>query len=407
MPVPSRPAHAAAVLSVPDADRLLAHHACCLGSETVALAGAVGRVLRVDVCADRDLPPFDRVAMDGVALRSADVGAGQTRFPVTSAQHAGEAPHTCPPGACVDVTTGSVLPVGADAVVAVERLRVAAGVVELLDADVAAGRAVHVRGSDAPRGRVLVEAGTRLGPAHIAALASVGTDRVEVGMRARVAIVSTGDELVAVGEAVLPHLIRQSNGPALAAMLARCGISGVVPVHARDTPEALTDALGRALASADVVLVTGGVSVGRLDLVPATLAALGVERVFHRIAQRPGKPLWFGVAPATSTGAGTAVFGLPGNPASALTCAVRYVVPFLAAMEGATARPPARVRLDPAPDARPDLTRFVPVRLVAGHAEPVRTSGSGDLVSILSADGVAEVAPGTTSADAPFHAWTP
>ena len=233
------------------------------------LADAVGRVLRVDVRADRDLPPFDRVAMDGVALRSADVAAGQTRFPVASAQHAGEAPHACPPGACVDVTTGSVLPAGADAVVAVERLRVANGVAEVLDAEVAAGRAVHLRGSDAPAGRVLVAAGTRLGPAHVAALASVGAACLEVGMRPRVGIVSTGDELVAVNEAVAPHQIRQSNGPALAALLARCGVAGVVPVHARDTPEALGDALGPALAAADVVLVTGGVSVGRLDLVPA------------------------------------------------------------------------------------------------------------------------------------------
>jgi molybdopterin molybdotransferase len=403
------------VLSVPDADRLLAEHAHGLAPETVGLAQAAGRVLREPVQADRDLPPADRVTMDGVALRSADVVRGVRRFPVASAQHAGEAPHSVPEGACVEVTTGSVLPVGADAVVPVEHVRVADGVAELLGGGEAiAGRFVHRRGSDAPAGRVLVAAGTRLGPAHVAALASVGAARVRVGPRPRVAVVTTGDELVPTSAPVLPHLIRQSNGPALAAALALHGYPGVTAVHAPDVADPLRAALAAALAAADVVLVTGGVSMGRLDLVPDTLAALGVRRVFHRVAQRPGKPLWFGVT------AGAAVFGLPGNPVSCLTCLVRYVVPFLAAMEGAEARPPRLVAVEPRPEAPPGLTLFAPVRLAragaaSAHAGAVRASGSGDLVSLLPSDGIAEIAPaavpaavaGTTPMLAPFFPWSP
>ena len=395
------------MLSVPDADRLLAEHVRRLAPETVGLERAAGRVLREPVRADRDLPPADRVTMDGVALRSADVTRGVRRFPVASAQHAGEAPHAVPVAACVEVTTGSVLPVGADTVVPVEHLRFADGVAELLDGtEVAAGRFVHRRGSDAPVGRVLVAAGTRLGPAHVAALASVGASRVRVGLRPRVALVTTGDELVPSGAPVLPHLVRQSNGPALAAALALHGYPTAAAVHAPDAAGPLRAALAAALASADVVVVTGGVSMGRLDLVPDLLAALGVRRVFHRVAQRPGKPIWFGVT------AGAAVFGLPGNPVSCLTCLVRYVVPFLAAMEGAEARPPRLVSVEPLPEAPPGLTLFAPVRLAragdaSAYAEAVRTGGSGDLVSLLPTDGIAEIVPGTTAALAPFFPWSP
>ncbi|HEX8298971.1 MAG TPA: molybdopterin molybdotransferase MoeA [Rubricoccaceae bacterium] len=390
------------MISVSDADQLLAGHVHRLASEAVGLAQAAGRVLREPVVADRDMPPADRVTMDGVALRSADVAGGRRHFPVASAQHAGEAPHTVPEGACVEVMTGSVLPAGADAVVPVERLRLAEGMAELLgEPDVVAGRFVHRRGSNASAGQILVRAGTRLGPTHIAALASVGTTHVGVGTKPCIAMVTTGDEAVPAGTPVLPHLIRQSNGPALAAALALHGYEVPDPTHAPDAADPLRTALAAALAVADVVLVTGGVSMGRRDLVPETLAALGVQRVFHRVAQRPGKPLWFGVT------ASTAVFGLPGNPVSCLTCLVRYVIPFLAAMEGAEVRPAQLVRVEPCPDVPTGLTLFAPVRLAGGHAEAVRTGGSGDLVSLLPTDGVAELALGTTAASAPFFPWRP
>ena len=391
-----------AVLSVPDADRLLRDHARRLGAETVALDDAAGRTLRADVHADRDLPPFDRVTMDGIAVSSRTAAR---RFVVASAQHAGEPRHTLAgPESCVEVTTGAVLPLGADAVVPVERLGIVAGTATLLDGvGVEAGQFVHRRGSDRAAGATVLRAGTRLGPAHVAALASVGAARVVVGARPRVTVVTTGDELVAVDAPVLPHQVRQSNGHAALAALALHGFPGAALGHAPDDAALLERVLGEALAASDVLVVTGGVSAGRLDLVPDVLARLDVACVFHHIAQRPGKPLWFGVVPD-----GPAVFGLPGNPVSALTCLVRYVVPFLAACEGADRTPPQTVRFDTLPARPPGLTAFLPVRVEGHAAAAVPTGGSGDLVSLLPTAGFAEVGPDAAApAVVPFHPWSP
>lgn len=393
------------MISVPDADRLLHLHGRRLDAETVALPEAAGRVLREDVRADRDVPPFDRVAMDGVALRSAAVAAGRRRFAVASQQRAGEAPHTLPgPDACIEVATGAVLPHGCDAVVPVERLRLDGGVAEITgEADVRAWQAVHRRGTDLAAGMVPLRSGTRIGPAHVAALASVGAARVCVGVRPRVAVVTTGDELVAADGPVLPHQIRQSNGHTVRAALALRGFRQTPLAHAPDDAARLEQVLAEALGQADVVVVTGGVSAGRFDLVPDALARLGVARVFHGVAQRPGKPLWFGVAPD-----GPAVFGLPGNPVSALVCLVRYVVPFLARMEGADETPPAAVWVEALPDRPPGLTVFAPARVDGVAAATVPTGGSGDLVSLLPTDGFAEIAPDATArAPLPFYGWSP
>ena len=402
--VPSGAPDRRAVLSVPDADQLLRDHTRRLPTETVGLDDAAGRVLAADVCAERDLPPFDRVTMDGVALQSAAVQGGIRRFRVASQQRAGEPPHTLPGrDACIDVATGAVLPVGCDAVVAAEHVRLEDGVAELVGvADVRSGAAVHRRGTDRVGGALVVRGGTRVGPAHVAALASVGAPRVPVSARARIAVVTTGDELVAVDGPVLAHQVRRSNGHALRAALGLHGFAHVTLAHAPDDREALAGALARALASADVVVTTGGVSVGRLDLVPDVLVRLGVRCVFHRVAQRPGKPLWFGV-----DGTGTAVFGLPGNPVSALVGLVRYVVPLLRRMEGDDG-PPDSVVLESLPARPPGLTVFVPVSVEAGVGRAVSGGGSGDLVSLLPTDGVAEVALGAVAPAAfPFFPWRP
>lgn len=392
------------MLSVSDADRLLRDHARRLPPETVGLDDVTGCVLCADVRAERDLPPFDRVTMDGIALQSAAVHGGLRRFRVASQQRAGESPHTLPsPDACIDVATGAVLPVGCDAVVAAEHVRVENGVAELVgEADVRAGAAVHRRGSDLVGGAVVVRGGTRVGPAHVAALASVGASQVPVSVRPRVALVTTGDELVAVDGPVLAHQVRRSNGHALRAALALHGYPEVRIAHAPDDRAALAGALSAALSSADVVVTTGGVSVGRLDLVPSVLDRLGVRCVFHRVAQRPGKPLWFGVSES-----GTAVFGLPGNPVSALVGLVRYVVPMLRRMEGEDWMPDSVV-LESLPARPPGLTVFVPVCVEAGVWRAVSGGGSGDLVSLLPTDGVAEVGPDALAPAAfPFFPWRP
>ncbi|MFN3597360.1 MAG: molybdopterin molybdotransferase MoeA [Rubricoccaceae bacterium] len=390
------------MISVADADRLLHAHADPLGAERVPLARAAGRVLRERATAERDLPPFDRVAMDGVALASAAVRAGAVRFRVASVQAAGEPPHTLPDsGACVEVMTGAALPLGADAVVPYEALRLEAGTATLTDAAaVRPHQNVHARGADGAAGSLVLGAGVRIGPAHVAALASAGCAAVRVAARPRLAILATGDELVPPGAPVLPHQIRASNGPALAAALALAGYDAPPPALVRDDPDALRAAIRTGLET-DVLLLSGGVSAGRYDRVPELLAEAGVRVVFHKVRQKPGKPLWFGV-----TGDGRAAFGLLGNPVSALVCLVRYVLPFLARREGADALPSCAVRLTALPPRKNDFTHFVAVRREGLEAHPVPTNGSGDVLSLLPSDGLAEV-PFSQSAPGPvlFRPW--
>lgn len=391
------------MITVPEADALLARHVRPAEPVTVPLAEATGRVLREDVPADRDYPPYDRVAMDGVAVSSEDVGRGATRFRVAWTQAAGEAPRPFPgPGQCIEIMTGAALPGGCDAVIRYEDLALADGWATLRDGvAVRPGQNVHARGSDRRAGEPVLSAGTRLRPPEIAALASLGRAAVRVAALPRIAVVTTGDEVVSVDAPVRPHQIRQSNGSAVCAALRLHGYPDVPLDHVPDDEARLRQRLEAALAGVDVLLLSGGVSAGRFDLVPAVLEALGVRAVFHRVRQKPGKPLWFG-----TTARGQAVFGLPGNPVSALVCLYRYVLPFLAATEGQTPRPPGTAVLARLPTRKNDFTLFVPARREGVEAHPVPSNGSGDFLSLLASDGFAEAGPEVAApGPVPFFSW--
>lgn len=406
------------MISVAEADRLLARFRDPWPAETVFLHAAAGRILREDIHADRPYPAQDRSYMDGVAIAFGDWEKGARAFPIEGVARAG-APRAARAarGACVEIMTGAAIPEGADTVIPYEDVDIAHGVARV-KADVAShrGRHVHARGSDCAAGDVLVAVGARLNAAHVATAASVGAARLAVSRLPRVAIVSTGDELVAVGAVPAEHQVRASNGAALAALLApwaevserRCG----------DDPADLAASLAEALAGADMLLVTGGVSAGKFDLVPETLAALGVEKVFHKIAQKPGKPLWFGTWPSPPTplplasvaGEGTGVraerpgpakeaprlvFGLPGNPVSTLVCARRYVLPLVWAKSG-WARPAEAASHDEAvPASR--LTRFLSARVEENdgirRTASAPINGSGDFAGFGRSDGFVEVPP--------------
>jgi molybdopterin molybdotransferase len=282
------------MISVAEADRLLARFRDLWPAETVPLHEAAGRILREDIRADRSYPAQDRSYMDGIAIAFGDWERGARDFAVAGLARAGEPRQALErAGACIEIMTGAAIPVGADTVIPYEDFATVDGVARVRDdVETRRGRSVHVRGSDCVAGAVLVPAGVRLHAAHVAVAASVGEALLHVARRPRIIIVSTGDELVDVSAAPEEHQLRASNGPALAALLAswadvserRCG----------DDPEALRAALDEALPQSDVLLVTGGVSAGKFDLVPETLESLGVEKVFHKIVQKPGKPLWFG-----------------------------------------------------------------------------------------------------------------
>lgn len=393
-----------AALSIEEADTLVLRYAGLLDAQTMPLSAASGRVLRQEIIAERPQPPYDRVMMDGIALHST------SSFPLRGQgmQQAGRAPKSLPPGqSCFEVTTGAVLPDGADCVVPVEQLRREKAYFFLQDdaPPPRSGQFVHLRGSDAAKGQRLLTPGEVLNGPSLAVLAANGYGEVAVSRLARVMMVATGDELVDVGAPVEDWQIRRSNDYAVAGMFHQHG--GAEPVARVVLPDdmvILRERLEALLAGQDMLILSGGVSMGVFDFVPKILAKLGVERVFHKVMQRPGGPLWFGIGPE-----GQRVFGLPGNPVSAMVCMARYVLPQLDASLGK--KPRFRVLRLLQPLRRFETrTRFVPVRIEQdGGAMACPVPTSGDFMALSSCDGVAQLAPGPEEAPeggiVPFYAW--
>jgi molybdopterin molybdotransferase len=311
------------LLTVDEALARIVQHARPLPVESVPVADADGRIVREPACAAVDLPPFPSSAMDGFAVRSADTPGD---LPVSFRVAAGSAPPgPLSVGAAAGIATGGTVPDGADAVVPIELVedsgeRVTVPAVEH-------GQHVRPRGGDVREGDVVVSAGTRLGPTHVGALAAAGVPHVTCSARPRVAVLATGSELRSAGEPLAPGQIYESNRAMIAAALARSGaVVEVLPV-AEDDDEAHRSAIGRGL-QADVLVTSGGVSMGPHDLVRRVAAELGVEEVFWGVAVKPGKPLAFGIRDETL------VFGLPGNPVSSLVGALVFVGTALRARQG-------------------------------------------------------------------------
>lgn len=363
-----------------------------LAVETATLHGANGRVLRETVCAERDQPPFDRVMMDGIAIAHADFAAGKRQFLIQAMQAAGDAALTLQTGQCIEIMTGASLPDNADCIIPVERIAIEDGVATIEDNYAAEARQfLHARASDHAAGAELLAAGKAVSPLDIAIIASCGLTQVAVSRRPVIRVISTGNELVPAGRPIAPHQIRLSNGPAIQAMLQARGYTNSEHEHLVDEPAVLRERIAEHLQSADALVLSGGVSMGKADYVPDVLAELGVEVVFHKVSQRPGKPMWFGVGPD-----GQSVFALPGNPVSALVCCRQYVVPALQAAACLTPQPPEFAAL--AVDLRfePDLTCFQPVRLLSNAAGqllamPVKTNTSGDFAALSATDGYVEL----------------
>jgi len=384
------------VLTPAEADQLIGQHLQCLPIESLPLAQCAGAVLRENIYAERDQPPYHRVAMDGVALDSQAVGAGSRSFHVQATQAAGDAPLTLASAAdCIEVMTGAVLPSGCDSVVPVERLKIEHGQAQLaVDVRVEPWQNVHRRASDTQQGTLLLRAGQRLRAPEIAIAASAGMARIRVASQPMLAVISTGNELIEPGEPVLAHQVRRSNAYAIVSALREHGFQRVADDHIHDDAGELRARLRFHLETHDVLVLSGGVSMGRFDLVPQVLEELGVRTVFHKVAQRPGKPLWFGVAPS-----GAAVFGLPGNPVSTLVCLTRYVLPALRGSLGQSPERSERMALSAPLTVTPPLTHFIPVRLEQDDwgrdwAVPAPTNGSGDFTALAGTEGFVELPPG-------------
>ena len=384
------------MLTPAQADELIGQNLTCLPIESLPLAQCAGAVLRENVYAERDQPPFDRVAMDGIALQSAAAREGVRGFRIQGTQPAGAPALTLGAReACIEVMTGAVLPGGCDAVVPVEQLEVKEGLAQLVPPlAVEPWQNVHRRGSDERQGALLLTAGSRLGAPEIAVAASAGMARIRVSTQPRLVVISTGDELVEPGDPIEPHQIRRSNVYGVMAALQRQGFQRVADDHVRDSETEIASRLKFHLDTHDVLILSGGVSAGRYDLVPKVLASLGVRTVFHKVEQRPGRPLWFGVS-----GSGTAVFALPGNPVSTLVCLARYVIPALFTSMGESARTRHKIALSAAADVRAKMAVFLPVRLESDEwgrvwAQPRPTNGSGDFTALAGTDGFVELPAG-------------
>lgn len=359
-------------------------------TERVALVDGAGRVAAADVTSAIDVPPFARSAMDGYAVVAADTAAASssapTRLRLVDRIYTGQPPRVeVTRGACAEIATGAPLPGGADAVVMVEDTRTSSGQEIQILAAARPGQNIGRQAADIAAGTVVVRAGDLLTPSRIGALAAIGCPDVVVYGKPRVAILSTGNEVVEPGRALAPGQIYDVNRFTLWAIVSAHGAAPELHRAAQDTVEDLTAALDR-LAEADVIVFSGGSSVGERDLVVDAIAARG-EMIFHGIAIKPGKPTAFARV------GGAAFFGMPGNPASCLTNAYVLLVPFLRA----DARlPPYAPRTVHVPLARAIAStggrhQFHPVRLRDGCAHPA-FKGSGEITSLSEADGYIEIA---------------
>ncbi len=398
------------MITVEEAEKKISEICPLFSSESCFFDQADGRILHEDIYADRDFPPYDRITMDGIALSFAAWKKGQRVFLVEGIHHAGrQAPSLENPNACWEVTTGAVLPEGCDCVIRVEDLKFQEGSAHLDETiTVTQGQNIHPKGSDYPQGGILLKKGDRLLSPQAAVLASVGKKEVLVGRYPKIAIISNGDELVEVGETAEPYQVRRSNPYVVYSALKREGYKDVHLFHIPDDEIKLREELERILNEFEMIIMSGGVSMGRYDFIPQTLSHLGVKKVFHKVAQRPGKPFWFGKSPG-----GKVVFALPGNPVTVLVCLHRYILPQLERSLGVRNPRSINVVLGEDFSFSRSLTYFLPVRVenVSGlmKAYPMPTNGSGDFVTAAQSDGFIELSALENHFSqgyvAPFYPW--
>lgn len=375
-----------------------------VGVEQVSLGDAIGRVLGEPLFADRPSPGCNVSAMDGYAVgATATPGAA---LPVAGEVAIGQAPPPMPASAALRIFTGGPVPTGCEAVIPREQVEEQPDTIRLpADLTIKPGQHIRRRGENGQAGQTIVEQGMPISPPVAAALAACGIARPRVHQRLRLAAIVTGNEVHSVSAQVQPWQLRDSNGPTLAAMFAdRPWVNWRGVQHAPDDRDRLEQTVATALASCDALLLTGGVSMGDYDYVPAVLAELGCEIVFHKLPIRPGKPVLGAIGRQ-----GQAIFGLPGNPVSVMTTARRLALPALRRRAGfAQADPPvATVTLVNADDKQLPMHWSRPVRLVDnGQAELITTRGSGDIIGVARSDGFIDI-PANQQGPGPwpFYSW--
>lgn len=370
----------AELIKVEDALEIILDSTEDFGLECIDLEHSLGRVLKEPIRADRDMPPFDRVSMDGIAIRYEAFDAGRRKYRIEGIQAAGSPQlELSSEDACLEVMTGGVLPVNADTVVPYEMVTIENGFATVEADTVRSMQNVHLKGLDRKKNERLIGENRLISPAEIGVLATVGISQVQVAKLPRTAIISTGDELVEVSQTPLPHQIRMSNVHSLKALIEPYGIHPDL-FHLTDDPVQLKEKISELLSNYDVLMFSGAVSKGKFDYLPQILDELEVKKHFHRVRQRPGKPFWFGKKERVT------VFAYPGNPVSTYVSCTYYFIPWLRKSLGLPPEPENSALLDSDFEFKPELTYFLQVKLVnrngSVYALPVAGNGSGDLANL-------------------------
>lgn len=370
----------AQLIKVEDALDIILNSTEDFGVERVALEDSLGRVLKESIKADRDLPPFNRVSMDGIAIRHVAFEEGRRKFRIEGIQAAGSPQLELKSGdACLEVMTGAVLPNNADVVVPYEMVSIENGFATVEIESVSRMQNIHLKGLDRKENELLVEENRLISPAEIGVMATVGIPQVKVAKLPKIAIVSTGDELVDVDQTPLPHQIRMSNVHSLKALIEPFGIQPDL-FHLTDDPVELKEKISDLLSNYDLLMFSGAVSKGKFDYLPQILDELDVKKLFHRVRQRPGKPFWFGKRNQVT------VFAYPGNPVSTFVSCMYYFIPWLRKSLGLPPEETKFAVLDSDFKFKPVLTYFLQVKLVnrmgAICAIPEAGNGSGDLANL-------------------------
>lgn len=360
-----------------------------LGTEEVDFLDAVGRVLKENIVADRDFPPFDRVSMDGIAISSEEFNKGQREFKIEGVQAAGSEQLLLQnKNNCIEAMTGAILPKNTDAVIQYEQLEITNGIAKILIDEVKYLKNVHKKGLDKKQGDVLIHKNTLISSAEIGVLATVGKSKVKVAKQPKVMIVSTGNELVKVSEVPAEHQIRRSNVFTLVSLLNKFKIKAET-AHILDNKETLLTKIDSFLNKYDVLIFSGAVSKGKFDFIPEVLDTLGVEKLFHRVKQKPGKPFWFGKKRNTT------IFAFPGNPVSTFVSCLKYFYPWYQKSVGLNFKNKQQAILSEDFSFKQGLTYFLQVKLNVEEgkllATPVAGKGSGDLANLVDADAFLEL----------------
>ncbi len=377
------------LITVKEALEIVVNNSGNFEIEEVDFLNASGRVLRERIFADRDFPPFDKVSMDGIAISSEAFNNGQRTFKIEGIQAAGSPQLMLQnPSNCMEAMTGAVLPKNTDAVIQYELLTIENGIAKVNLETVKSFQNIHLKGTDKKQGDLLINENTFISPAEIGIFATVGKTTVKVAKQPKVMVISTGNELVEVGEIPADHQIRRSNVFTLVSLLENLKIKAET-LHILDDKKVLLTKIKSLLENYDVLIFSGAVSKGKFDFIPEVLDQLGVKKLFHEVKQRPGKPFWFGIIN------NKVIFAFPGNPVSTFVNCLKYFYPWYYKSGGMNFENKQQAILSEDFYFKPEMTYFLQVKLsqVEGKlmATPISGKGSGDLANLADADAFLEL----------------